>query len=161
MSRSYSNCLPLLSIEITATPPSSSRVSWNLLLRNIIICSPGDTSSKRLHIPPSKREKYFWTVRRFPYFPNNIFEEYFRQLFWTQTAQIFVENIARKKRPPCWYSRNRNSSESSLCCCSRFYTCTSTRYLVRIVGTSTNCRSNTYGYQIRGILLSPTRYLVY
>ena len=34
-----------------------SRVSWNLLLRSIIICSPGDTSSKRLHIPPSKREK--------------------------------------------------------------------------------------------------------
>ena len=38
-------------------------------------------------------------VRHFPYFPNNIFEEYFRQFFWTQTAQIFVENIPRKKRP--------------------------------------------------------------
>ena len=44
------------------------------------------------------RKKYFWTVRRFPYFPNNIFEEYFWQFFWTQTAQIFFENIPRKKR---------------------------------------------------------------
>ena len=34
-----------------------------------------------------------------------------------------------------------------------------TRYLVRFVGTSTNCRSNTYEYQIRGILLSPTWYI--
>ena len=44
----------------------------------------------------------------------------------------------------CWYSRNRNSSESSLCCCSRFYTCT---WCVL------------YEYQIRGILVSPTWYI--
>ena len=60
------------------------------------ITSAGDTSSKRLRIPPSKPEKNI--SRRFPYFPNNIFEEYFRQFFWTQTAQTFVENIPRKKR---------------------------------------------------------------
>ena len=54
-----------------------------------------------------KQKKIFLNRKTLPIFPNNIFEEYFRQLFWTQTAQIFVENIPRKKRP---YNEIRSSS---------------------------------------------------
>ena len=62
-----------------------SRVSWNLLLRNIIICSPGDTSSKRLHIPPSKTEEKNLN-RNTGDNGNAIFQSYLSKLFKKETG---------------------------------------------------------------------------
>jgi len=61
-----------------------SRVSWNLLLRNIIICSPGDTSSKRLHIPPSK------THISQIIFSRNIFDNFFGPRQPKYLSKIFL-----------------------------------------------------------------------
>ena len=79
----------------SSTAALGSRVSWNLLLRNIIICSPGDTSSKRLHIPPSKTEKNISE----PYdashisqiiFSRNIFDNYFGPRQPKYLSKIFL-----------------------------------------------------------------------
>ena len=53
----------------SSTAALGSRVSWNLLLRNIIICSPGDTSSKRLTSRHQKEKKIFLNRKTLPIFP--------------------------------------------------------------------------------------------
>ena len=58
-------------------------------------------------------------------------KDYFRCCFYYVNTSMMIRSTIQWIVSSCWYSRN--SSESSLCCCSRFYTCTSTRYLVRFV----------------------------